>query len=74
MGINERSLYWWTWRLKGRGAEPASGTPLTFVEMTSAVSREPFEVVLDTRVRVRIPADFDSASLERLLDVLGRRQ
>jgi len=74
MGINERSLYWWTWRLKVRDTAAASVTPLTFVEMTSAVSREPFEVVLDARVRVRVPADFDSASLERLLDLLGRRQ
>ena len=81
-GLRERTLTWWRWRL-GRGAKSSALTvrkgataavgPLTFVEMTSAASREPFEVVLTSDVRVRVPASFDERVLVRLLDVLERR-
>lgn len=47
--------------------------PLTFVEMTSRLAREPLEVVLRTEVRVRVHDDFDAHALGRLLDVLERR-
>lgn len=74
VGISDRSLRWWKWQLKARRFKPTPVAPLTFVEMTSAVTREPFEVVLENRVCVRVPTDFDAAALGRLLDVLGRRQ
>lgn len=73
-GISDRSLRWWKWQLKARSLKSPPLKPLTFVEMTPAAPRESFEIVLGERVRVRVPADFDAASLERLLDVLGRRK
>jgi hypothetical protein len=49
-------------------------SPLTFVEMTTAMQREPLEVVLEGGARVRVPLDFDEATLARLLGVLERRR
>jgi hypothetical protein len=40
--------------------------------MTSAVPREPLEVVLTTGVRIRVPADFDAAAVARFLELLPR--
>ena len=82
-GLHAKTLTWWRWKL-GRRTEGAALTvrkaattamgPLTFVEMTSGVSsREPFELVLASDVRVRVPASFDERALTRLLDVLERR-
>jgi transposase len=80
-GLRARTLIWWRWRL-GRGSQSAALTvrkattavgPLTFVEMTSTSSREPFEVVLASDLRVRVPVTFDERALVRLLDVLERR-
>lgn len=52
----------------------AAPTPLSFVELTAAVVREPLEIVLPTTLRVRVPIGFDDATLVRLLDVLERRR
>ncbi len=81
-GLRERTLTWWRWRL-GRSAKSSALTvrkvptttvgPLTFVEMTSTSSREPFEIVLASEVRIRVPISFDERALARLLDVLERR-
>jgi len=38
------------------------------------LQREPLEVVLEGGARVRVPLDFDEATLARLLDVLERRR
>ena len=81
LGVGEKSLRWWKWQLaqpRDVGAREAQkrrskASPLTFVEMTAAVQREPFEVVLASGTRIRLPADFDAAVLARLLDVLERR-
>jgi transposase len=89
LGVSPHSLSWWKWRLnstpretaKARRTEPrskpkpttATVSPLTFVEMTSAVRGESIEVVLTTGVRIRLPSDFEASSLERLLGVLERR-
>jgi len=53
-----------------------SGTaaPLTFVELPAAAGAEPFELVLPSSVRVRVPSGFEAAALRRLLDVLVVRQ
>jgi transposase len=84
-GINAHSLSWWKWRLSSgataRGREPgrrrstpsATTSPLTFVEMTTAVAREPLEVVLPSSIRILVPPTFDAPTLGRLLDVLERR-
>ena len=87
-GINWRSLSWWKWRIGGgeptrkkRSRAPAASSvevakalsPLSFVEVTASVTREPIEVVLPSALRVRVPVGFDDATLVRLLDVLERR-
>ena len=75
--LSEVSLKWWKWRL-GAEARRRTGktgmSPLTFVEMTTAMQREPLEVVLEGGARIRVPLDFDEATLARLLDVLERRR
>jgi transposase len=88
IGINAHSLSWWRWRLesvpsatprtrrrarKANKAPAISAEPMTFVELPSPVAAEPFEVVLPSSLRVRVPAGFDAATLRRLLDVLGAR-
>ena len=81
---------WWKWRLRSDLAErttrsaklgalavrarPTAISPLTFIEMTSAVRSEALEVVLPTDVRVRVPSTFDAGALSRLLDVLEKRR
>lgn len=49
-------------------------TPLSFVEVPTAIVRDPLEVVLVSSVRIRVPIGFDDATLVRLLDVLERRR
>ena len=86
VGVNAHSLSWWKWRLssgakaqgrvprKRRSAiSPATASPLTFVEMTSAVVHESLEVVLPSSIRIRVPSTFDASTLGRLLDVLEHR-
>jgi hypothetical protein len=75
--LSEVSLKWWKWKLgslaRARSKKTAM-SPLTFVELTTAMQREPIDVVLEGGVRVRVPLDFDEATLARLLDVLERRR
>src|SRR5271165_3240541 len=76
IGINAHSLSWWKWRLssgaKARGRvprkrrstiSPAASSPLTFVEMTSALTHESLEVVLPASIRIRVPTGFDAPTL-----------
>ena len=75
--LSEVSLKWWKWRLgtaTQRRAKQGALSPLTFVDMTPAMQREPLEIVLDREARVRVPLDFDEATLARLLGVLERRR
>jgi hypothetical protein len=88
LGIKPTSLAWWKWRLgksagaresqqapsRGKRAIATTVSPLTFVEMSSAVSGELLELVMPGGVRVRVPANFDAAALGRLLDVLDARR
>jgi transposase len=89
VGINAHSLYWWKWHLtsaasgkpagEGRRSRPRKKAAtdetagVTFVELPSSMVAEPFEVVLPSSVRVRVPPSFDSAALRRLLDVVSTR-
>ena len=52
----------------------ATLSPLSFVEMTAAVVRDPLEIVLPSSYRVRVPIGFDAATLGRVLEVLERRR
>jgi transposase len=75
--VSEVSLKWWKWRLGAdarRRSKKTTMSPLTFVEMTPAMQGEPLEVVLEGGARVRVPLDFDEATLARLLGVLERRR
>ena len=82
--LSEGSLRWWKWQLGSRrrksGARAPRAqrapavSPLTFVEMTSVSRSEPVEIVLVSGTRIRLPADFDVATIERLLEVLDRRR
>jgi hypothetical protein len=47
--------------------------PLAFVELPASAAGEPFEVVLSSSLRVRVPSGFDATALRRLLDVLAAR-
>lgn len=64
-------------RAKQRAATPLAKssaiTPITFVEMTSAIATDAIEVVLPTSVRVAVKPGFDEQTLSRVLDVLERR-
>ena len=70
--VGEASLRWWRWKL-GTVSKKAV-TAMTFVEMPSPVRCAGLELVLDDRVVVRVPPDFDEPALTRLLDVLERRR
>jgi transposase len=73
--INPGTLLWWSSRLKRarRDGAASSAPTLTFVELTHPTPSEPIEVVLVSGVRLRVPSDFDAASVARLLEVLGTR-
>jgi hypothetical protein len=70
--VGEASLRWWRWKL-GTASKKAV-TSMTFVEIPAPVRRAGLELVLDDRVVVRVPPDFDEPVLTRLLDVLERRR
>jgi hypothetical protein len=87
IGVRPRTLSWWKWQL-GLKPKPAlvrrattpvakaavAISPLTFVEMTSAVESDRLELVLRSDVRVRVRPGFDGGTLGRLLDVLEARR
>jgi hypothetical protein len=86
IGVREPSLKWWKWRLAREAAgatvsqdkrcrAPSATKPaVTFVEVPRLIAtRSSIELVLPSRIRVRLQNDFDSAALERLLGVLGAR-
>jgi len=86
-GLKAPSLSWWKWRLAStatattratvrtarRTRRPEAPPPVTLVELPSATAAEPFEVLLSSSLRVRVPSTFDAGALRRLLDVLGAR-
>jgi hypothetical protein len=82
VGINAGTLSHWAWRLgrageaDGRGREPikrGGASHASFVELVAgAIEDRRFELDLGDGRRLRIPAGFDGAGLERLLAVLDR--
>jgi transposase len=84
LGVSPKSLAWWKWELTKKDAPPrprvrrasakAAISPLTFVEMSATPTREPLEVVLASGARIRVPADFDSTALGRLVELLDKRR
>ena len=87
-GISARSLSWWRWQLGMKATEPTLAHPtrrlkrkakaapaasqMTFVEVSGPTQGEPFEIVLASGRRIRVPSGFDAPTLERLLVVLER--
>jgi len=84
LGVSPKSLAWWKWQLTKKDVPPgprvrrarkkAAISTLTFVEMSAAPTREPLEVVLASGVRIRVPVDFDPATLGRVVEVLDKRR
>ena len=84
-GINAGTLAWWAWKLRSEGAlaecavdepglAPASLSAPTFVELAPLeLARSGFELEV-AAVTVRVPCDFESDSLSRLLGVLEARR
>jgi hypothetical protein len=75
LGVSAGTLHHWAWRL-GREARPSkcdAAPALQVVEVVRAPvegpapSGEPYEVITPTGWRVRVPVEFDAASLRRLL-------
>ena len=88
-GISAQSLKWWSWKLGSKAGRRAGSrrpkahraattaaavAPLTFVEMTSALRRQPIEVVLLSGVRLLVPHDVERAALECVVDALEHRR
>ncbi|HVH41046.1 MAG TPA: hypothetical protein VM925_01845 [Labilithrix sp.] len=61
-----------------RAIEEQKPASVTFVEIpqvsTPSISSAPIEIVLPSRIHVCVHAHFDASTLERVLDVLERRQ
>src|SRR5689334_10444930 len=89
IGVNANTLAGWRWRLRsdeGREARGAPNAP-SFVEIIAppdagravAVTApapqaaEPFELILSSGRRVRVPVEFDGRALRRLVDALEAR-
>lgn len=83
IGVNVHTLSHWKWLLAQEARRESAPTPSAqpvFVELvepkpslssTTAPCHEPFEVVLVSGLRVRVPAAFDAVALRRLVDALG---
>jgi transposase len=69
-GLNVGSLCAWRRRLSPDGATSTSFVPVV-VSDSATRSTEGFEVVLRDGMALRIPPDFDEATLARLLRALG---
>jgi len=69
-GLNPHTA--WRWKKRLRGTTPV-GTGFAAVVVEQASGRcAPFELVTASGLSLRIPADFDEASLARLVALLGR--
>jgi transposase len=74
-GLKPRTFRWWIAELRRRDRESKREAP-TFVPVTVA-TRAPapaMELVLRNGHVLRVPADFDPASLRRLIAAVGGRE
>jgi transposase-like protein len=73
-GLDPQRLY--SWRRRLGGAEPTTFRELivrpSATVSSSVTGGSPFEIVFASGVVVRVPASFDAATLERLLEVLAQ--
>lgn len=78
IGVNPNTLSHWKWRFGSEDAEAKQGTA-PFIEVTAAVvaavgsAEERIEVVCHGGLAVRVPRDFDVATLVRVIDALEGR-
>jgi len=80
IGVNAGTLTQWAWRLgheqrrrqaRRRLGSRGSTVPAAVIEVVSSVTGDDrFELRLDNGRRVHIPARFEAAALQRLLEVL----
>jgi len=73
-GLNQHTLAWWKCQLGKRVASKPS-LAMSFVALQEAApvapaASEPFEVLLASGHRVRVPPEFDAAALARLIEAL----
>jgi hypothetical protein len=87
LGVNAATLAHWKYRLAAEARNAVkqsteSQEAVRFVEVESAAleveaagkaTPQALELVLASGATVRIPADFDAATLRRLLDVMAKR-
>ena len=77
-GITGKKLVRWRWNLRqlqSAAPAPVPQTALTFVRLetsTPSISAMPLEVVLSSGRTVRVPVDFDEATLSRIVTLLER--
>ena len=67
-GLDPQRLY--AWRRRVAVGDHTTFREVTIRPMTLDASTAMFEIVLPNGVKIRTPAEFDSAALARLLDVL----
>ena len=83
-GVDPGTLAHWKWQFgaEARACAARPGPSPAFVEVVAASSvgwnsagrcREPIELVLASRVRIRLPPDFEAAALRRVIDALEGR-
>lgn len=82
IGVKEGTLRHWSWKFsaESRGVETlkrptrnkkkSKSASISFVEVPTSESEAFFEVVLSSKLTIRVPMGFDDASLSRLISVL----
>ncbi len=82
LGINPRTLAWWKSRLSQKAALPSKREEPAFIDVTAHAQRvvgsrqqgqssvEPFEVMFQSGVRIRVPVVFDVGALRSLVAAL----
>ena len=78
IGVNANTLAHWKWQLGVEARASAQASPPAFVEVVAstigqAQGHAPIELVHASGLRIRVPPDFDSATLRRVLDVIEGR-
>lgn len=85
--VEPRSLHWWRWALRKRGAMREDSTPMlgslpAFLPVhvvehpvpSENAPTGPVEIVVDDRHTVRVGPGFDADTLRRVLELLGEAE